>query len=424
MGLAHSLQKWVWDYFEDNSNLPVNVYHGSLSRIAEDEDLAQEIHEHLHGLRKKYFTAMDIVRFLETPDIKARFKLQKSPSERTARRWLHTMEYRYGKPSKGMFIDGHERADVVDYRQNVFLSIWAALQERIMLWNRDSIPTDPKSCSFPNRKRVVLLTHDESTFYAHDRQETRWIHNSENPTPAKKGEGSSIMVSNFCSPDLGWLKSKDGTREVQLLFKAGKNRDGYFSCEDLCAQTELCYKLAIELFEDNFPGTAVALFAFDNAPSHQKRASDGLSSLKMPKFPKLLASHDGKTKMRNGVLPNGESQSFYYSDDHPTMPGYFKGMSRILEERSFIEEAKLPASCEKLKCKDSKASRCCWQVLYNQPDFVGQKSALVELIEAHGHLVIFYPKFHCELNFIEQCWGATKSNPEQSTNGCKYPAMP
>ncbi|KIJ49123.1 hypothetical protein M422DRAFT_161769, partial [Sphaerobolus stellatus SS14] len=60
------------------------------------------------------------------------------------------------------------------------------------------------------------------------------------------------------------------------------------------------------------------------------------------------------------------------------------------------------------KCKDSKASCCCWQVLYNQPDFVGQKSALIEFIEAHGHLVIFYPKLHCELNFIEQCWGAAK----------------
>ncbi|KIJ40787.1 hypothetical protein M422DRAFT_82849, partial [Sphaerobolus stellatus SS14] len=47
-------------------------------------------------------------------------------------------------------------------------------------------------------------------------------------------------------------------------------------------------------------------------------------------------------------------------------------------------------------------------ILYNQSDFIEQKSALVELIESHGHSVIFYPKFHCELNFIEQCWGASK----------------
>ncbi|KIJ48402.1 hypothetical protein M422DRAFT_162739, partial [Sphaerobolus stellatus SS14] len=101
------------------------------------------------------------------------------------------------------------------------------------------------------------------------------------------------------------------------------------------------------------------LFAFDNAPSHQKCAASELSALKMPKFLKLWAGHDGKTRMRNGVLPNGESQSFYYPDDHPSMPGYFKGMSKILEEHGFLEEAKLPASCEKFKCRDLKASCCC-----------------------------------------------------------------
>jgi hypothetical protein len=28
---------------------------------------------------------------------------------------------------------------------------------------------------------------------------------------------------------------------------------------------------------------------------------------------------------------------------------------------------------------------------------------------ARGVLVLFLPKFHCELNFIEQCWGHAKS---------------
>ena len=71
-------------------------------------------------------------------------------------------------------------------------------------------------------------------------------------------------------------------REARILFKAGKNRDGYFDCVDLCAQTEH----AIELFEDNFPGTAIAAFGFNNAPGHQKRADNALSACSMPKFPK------------------------------------------------------------------------------------------------------------------------------------------
>jgi hypothetical protein len=33
---------------------------------------------------------------------------------------------------------------------------------------------------------------------------------------------------------------------------------------------------------------------------------------------------------------------------------------------------------------------------------------LQEIIEAKGHKVVFYPKFHCELNYIEMYWGAAK----------------
>ena len=41
------------------------------------------------------------------------------------------------------------------------------------------------------------------------------------------------------------------------------------------------------------------------------------------------------------------------------------------------------------------------QILSLQSDFLAQKSALVEIIENVGYVCIFFPKFHCELNFIE-----------------------
>ena len=47
-------------------------------------------------------------------------------------------------------------------------------------------------------------------------------------------------------------------------------------------------------------------------------------------------------------------------------------------------------------------------VLFTQPDFVNQKSHLEKLITSQGHLCDFYPKYYCELNFIEQYWGAAK----------------
>ena len=50
----------------------------------------------------------------------------------------------------------------------------------------------------------------------------------------------------------------------------------------------------------------------------------------------------------------------------------------------------------------------CRRLLFSQPNFILQKSQLEELIESHGHLCDFYPKYHCKLNFIEQYWGAAK----------------
>ncbi len=129
----------------------------------------------------------------------------------------------------------------------------------------------------------------------------------------------------------------------------------------------------------------------------------------MPKSRKHW-DNQGKGRMWPGQLPSGESQSFYFCDDHPTSPGFFKGMALILEERGLKLQAKKQAECPKFKCTDTSASAtcCCHWILFNQPNFLAQKPQLVELVESQGHLVFFYPKFHCELNFIEQCWGAAK----------------
>jgi len=47
-------------------------------------------------------------------------------------------------------------------------------------------------------------------------------------------------------------------------------------------------------------------------------------------------------------------------------------------------------------------------MLYNEPNFVNVKSLLKIACEARGFRAIFFLKFHCELNFIEQCWGYSK----------------
>ncbi|KAG8915216.1 hypothetical protein FRC01_003742 [Tulasnella sp. 417] len=404
--LARKLREWVGLYLQDPESLPKLRCANVQRTLVEDEDIAQEIKLHLLSLGK-YFTAMDIVKYSAQADVAGRWGLTRPISESTATRWLQHLDYRYQNEKKG-YADGHEREDVVRYRQDVFLKEWFRPQERMVV--RDD---EGKVVKTPPNPLLLLIpiTHDESTFYAHDQRKKRWVHKSEGAVPVRKGEGTSLMVSDFCSPDLpgGWLRSKDGTREARVIFKAGKNRDGYFDNDNVLEST----RNAIDIFETHHPPESgvKALFLFDNAKTHSKRADDALSARKMPKSTRLWLPRSG-VKMRNGSLPNGEAQPLWFPDDHPDpkKAGMFKGMEVILRERGLWPARGLRAECEGFKCAtpDTKTDCCARRLLFTQPDFVNQKSKLQEFVEGRGHHFLFYPKFHCELNFIEMCWGRAK----------------
>jgi len=82
----------------------------------------------------------------------------------------------------------------------------------------------------------VMWNHDESIYYAHDRRKIRWVHKDETAVPQPKGEGASLMVADFVSPDYGWLRSPDCTEQARVVFKPGKAREGYFTNEDILEQ--------------------------------------------------------------------------------------------------------------------------------------------------------------------------------------------
>jgi hypothetical protein len=83
-------------------------------------------------------------------------------------------------------------------------------------------------------------------------------------------------------------------------------------------------------------------------------------------------------------------------------------MEQIIKERGLWPAEGLNAQCPNFHYPPGRTDCCCRRLLFSQPDFVDQKSQLQELIESHGHLCDFYPKYHCELNFIEQYWGVAK----------------
>ena len=112
--------------------------------------------------------------------------------------------------------------------------------------------------------------------------------------------------------------------------------------------------------------------------------------------------HPGGPHMWPGHLPSGDVQSFYFLDDHPSMPGWFKGMKLITQEHGLWLAGGLKTQCANFHCPPKHTDCCCRRLLFSQPDFINQKLQVQELVESHGHLCDFYPKYHCELNFIKQ----------------------
>ncbi len=99
-------------------------------------------------------------------------------STETARKWLHHLGFEVLTPSKGMFFDGHERDDVVEY-QGTFLR--QMIQTGFL--HPEHAPTPESQAAFPydvplasadTREKTVFFFHDESAFHANEDQKVQW----------------------------------------------------------------------------------------------------------------------------------------------------------------------------------------------------------------------------------------------------------
>lgn len=414
---ARRLREWSCTFIEDAENLPLNIYGTWNKSKLDDEDLQQEIFTHLQSIGK-YVCAMDLVRFTEKKAVQRQYGLKKAISLRTAQYWMNRLGYRWTLEPSGQYVDGHEREDVVEFRQNKFLPKWKEIEPKLRAWALDGKDEHDDGSPQPKPQRTVAWFHDESTFYAHDRRRQRWVHKTESAVPRPKGEGVSVMVADFVSADYGWLKSPDGTEAARVVFKAGKARDGYFTNDDITKQLDAAFNIIEKYYlHDNH------VFIFDNATTHVKRPDTALSARRMTKGPsenfgvevtvvvdgKVQYQQDGKPKkkkmrMGSGKFANGDLQNFY--DER----GVFKGMTTILEERRQFDNqiptnpGKLLAACKGFKCAPGAQNCCQRRILYDQPDFQDQESVVEMRAQERGFTVMFLPKFHCELNLIEQCW--------------------
>ncbi|KAJ7665798.1 hypothetical protein B0H17DRAFT_1210803 [Mycena rosella] len=219
--------------------------------LLEDEDVAAEIALHLQSIGK-YVKAMDIVHFIDSrPDLKQKIKRKKEISLAMAQRWMKRMGYRWMKNPSGQFVDGHERDNIVYYCQTEFLPAFTRLEYQTRKWTLDNLD--------------LIRTLPENQ-----------VNYTMGPFIRKSGtasQGRGRITDGF------GLRSKDKSDATRVLFKAGKNWEGYFTNEDILKQT----RHAMDILQHDYPDEK-HVFVFDNATTHTKRADDALSARNMPRF--------------------------------------------------------------------------------------------------------------------------------------------
>eukprot|EP01034_Spumella_vulgaris_P044767 gene44767-55707_t len=200
-------------------------------------------------------------------------------SESTARRWLFRLGFFRWEYKKGIYVDGHERPDVVAYRK-YFVVKMAEYRKRMTEYcgadMSDAISPDPA-----NGRELVLVVHDECCFNSHEGMSTIWVEKGRTPL-RPKGRGRSYMVSEFLCQCHGHLELNDEQmlqlpldlqfRIAQRTLKPGANAEGYWTGEHVVAQLK---QEAIAIFDILHPGKQ-ALFMFDNSSNHNVFAPDAL----------------------------------------------------------------------------------------------------------------------------------------------------
>jgi hypothetical protein len=76
---------------------------------------------------------------------------------------------------KGVYMDGHERLDVVKYCMDTFLPLMESYQKRMVKWEpQGSELVYSKLVLGPDEKWIIAVFQDESCFHVNEYKRTIW----------------------------------------------------------------------------------------------------------------------------------------------------------------------------------------------------------------------------------------------------------
>jgi hypothetical protein len=135
------------------------------------EEILRE--EEQSGVREVIEEAFEEVHREEIERREGRHGRKVSIKARTAREWLNRLGYRWKNVKKGVYVDGHERVDVVEYRK-IFVKQFMEMSKYAREWEevKDEKGDVTKlrkvekviENDYGDGREIVFVTHDESTF--------------------------------------------------------------------------------------------------------------------------------------------------------------------------------------------------------------------------------------------------------------------
>lgn len=142
MNHARNLCHWILKFL-NLGKFPLHHYGTFNSSILQDEDIAQAIQLHLLEIGKTgYIQAQDIVDYIAKLEVQEKlFGKACTTIHHTACHWLKQLNWQYTWKKNGMYVDGHEHEDVIQY-QNKFIGCWKEYEKRFLKFDNDGNQTN------------------------------------------------------------------------------------------------------------------------------------------------------------------------------------------------------------------------------------------------------------------------------------------
>ena len=170
----------------------------------------------IERVKSGFLRATDVMEVASSPEVQDQLSEagihRPSISKSMPCHWLGRLGWQHGRHQNGMYADGHEQEDVVDYRRK-FAEQFEQHEQRFPTWDDTGNElAQPSGFLMPGaigHFQLILVTHDKSTFYQNDQRQIYWGCPGKNVTPKPKGEGLTLMVSDFLTADWGPLHDDD-----------------------------------------------------------------------------------------------------------------------------------------------------------------------------------------------------------------------